>query len=285
MSENRIRVLIVEDEANIRRFVRMALEAEGHEAFEADTLKRGLIEAGTRRPELVILDLGLPDGDGVDFIRELRAWSAIPVIVLSARSAENDKIAALDAGADDYLVKPFGAGELMARVRAQIRRNALTDSGKPVLSFGDIRIDLTRRVVERKGEPLHLTPIEYRLLTSLASQPNRVVTHRQLLQLVWGPGHAEDTHYVRVHMANLRRKIERDASMPRYIRTESGVGYRLTPDKEIFLGSIEVRSVERSLRALLQTQKKPGGRFRRPGSRLPKGLVCQHDLPEFDESG
>jgi two-component system KDP operon response regulator KdpE len=226
MSETRTRVLIVEDEADIRRFVRMALESEGQEVFEADSVKRGLIEAGTRRPELVILDLGLPDGDGVDFIRDLRAWSAIPVIVLSARSGENDKIAALDAGADDYLVKPFGAGELLARVRAQSRRHAGTKAGEPTISFGDISIDLIRRVVERKGEQLHLTPIEYRLLTYLTSQPNRVITHRQLLQAVWGPGHAEDTHYVRVHMANLRKKVEQDASMPRYIITESGIGYR-----------------------------------------------------------
>jgi two-component system KDP operon response regulator KdpE len=227
MSEVRARVLIVEDEADIRRFVRMALESDGYDAFEADCSKRGLIEAGSRRPELVILDLGLPDGDGVDFIRDLRGWSACPVIVLSARSGEADKIAALDAGADDYLVKPFGAGELMARVRAQLRRHLQqTSDGQPLIHFGDICIDLTRRVVERKGQPLHLTPIEYRLLTYLAAQPNRVVTHRQLLKVVWGPGHAEDTHYVRVHMANLRKKIEADASMPRHVLTETGIGYR-----------------------------------------------------------
>ena len=226
MSEIRARVLIVEDEADIRRFVRMALESEGHEAFEADCVSRGLIEAGTRRPELVVLDLGLPDGDGVDFIRDLRSWSTCPVIVLSARSAEADKIAALDAGADDYLVKPFGAGELMARVRAQLRRNLQQTAGEALLSFGDIRVDLARRVVEREGQPLHLTPIEYRLLTYLAAQPNRVVTHRQLLKVVWGPGHAEDTHYVRVHLANLRKKIEADASMPKHLITEAGIGYR-----------------------------------------------------------
>jgi len=226
MSEIRARILIVEDEADIRRFVRMALESEGHETFEADGVKRGLIEAGTRRPELVVLDLGLPDGDGVDFIRDLRGWSAIPVIVLSARSSEADKITALDAGADDYLVKPFGAGELMARVRAQLRRLQQASAGEPLIRFGDICIDLTRRVVERNGAALHLTPIEYRLLTYLAAQPNRVVTHRQLLKIVWGPGHAEDTHYVRVHMANLRKKIEADASMPRYLITEAGIGYR-----------------------------------------------------------
>jgi len=227
MTEIRARVLIVEDEADIRRFVRMALESAGHEAFEADGVKRGLIEAGTRRPELVILDLGLPDGDGVDLIRDLRGWSAIPILVLSARGSELDKIAALDAGADDYLVKPFGAGELMARVRAQLRRHAQpTAVGEPLIQFGDVRIDLAHRVVERDGQPVHLTPIEYSLLTTLATQPNRVVTHRQLLKVIWGPGHAEDNHYVRVHMANLRKKIEADASMPRYIITESGIGYR-----------------------------------------------------------
>jgi len=229
MSENRCRLLIIEDEADIRRFLRMTLESEGHEVFEADTLKRGLIEAGTRRPELVILDLGLPDGDGVDFIRDLRSWSAIPVIVLSARSNENDKILALDAGADDYLVKPFGSGELMARVRAQIRRCALPDSTNATSSaihFGEISVDVARRVVERKGEVLHLTPIEYRLLVYLVSQPERVITHRQLLKNVWGPGHLEDSHYVRVHMANLRKKIEDNPSMPKHIMTESGVGYR-----------------------------------------------------------
>jgi len=227
MSEPRARVLIVEDEADIRRFVRLALQAEGLEAYEADGVKRGLIEAGTRRPDLVVLDLGLPDGDGVDFVRELRGWSGAPVIVLSARSGEADKIAALDAGADDYLVKPFGAGELMARVRAQLRRAAPREAGADAtLAFGDVVVDLARRVVTRGGAPLHLTPIEYRLLTHLAGQPDRVITHRQLLQAVWGPGHVEDTHYVRVHMANLRKKIEHDASQPRHLLTVSGVGYR-----------------------------------------------------------
>ena len=230
MTELHARVLIVEDEADIRRFVRMALEGEGHEAFEADSLKRGLIDAATRRPDLLVLDLGLPDGDGVDLIRDLRSWSAMPVIVLSARGGEADKIAALDAGADDYLVKPFGAGELLARVRAQLRRHAQqTPAGEPAIDFGDVHVDLVRRVVERGGQPLHLTPIEYRLLTQLATQPDRVITHQQLLKAVWGPGHTEDTHYVRVHMANLRKKIEADASMPRHLVTEAGIGYRFVP--------------------------------------------------------
>jgi two-component system KDP operon response regulator KdpE len=227
VADIRLRVLVVEDEADIRRFVRLALEAEGHEVYEADGLRRGLIDAASRRPDLIILDLGLPDGDGIELLCDLRHWSPVPVIVLSARSAEADKIAALDAGADDYLAKPFGVGELLARVRAQLRRSAQqTPAGETVIRFGDIAVDLVRRTVERAGRPLHLTPIEYRLLTHLAGQPDRVITHRQLLKAVWGPGHIEDTHYVRVHMANLRKKVELDASQPRHFLTETGVGYR-----------------------------------------------------------
>lgn len=228
--ELRARILVVEDEPDIRRFVRLSLESEGHEVFEVSTLQRALIEAGSRRPDLAVVDLGLPDGDGVELIRDLRGWSQAPVIVLSARGGEADKVAALDAGADDYLVKPFGAAELLARVRAQLRRQALAPaSPQTVLRFGRTAVDLARRVVERDGEPLHLTPIEYRLLTHLAAQPDRVVTHQQLLKAVWGPGHAQDTHYVRVHMANLRKKVEDDASMPRHLLTEAGIGYRFRP--------------------------------------------------------
>ncbi len=227
MAESNARLLIVEDEAELRRIVRVILEAEDYEVHEADGLQRGLIEAGTRRPDLLVLDLGLPDGDGVDLVREFRKWSTAPVIVLSARTGEADKIGALDAGADDYLVKPFGAGELLARVRAQLRRHQQqTPAGDARIAFGDIVVDLARRTVLRGGEALHLTPIEYRLLTHLAAQPDRVVTHQQLLKAVWGPGHAEDTHYVRVHMANLRKKVEADASMPRHLVTEAGIGYR-----------------------------------------------------------
>ena len=225
-------ILVVEDEDEIRRFVRLSLQAEGHAVHEAATLQRGLIEAGTRRPDLLVLDLGLPDGDGVSLISELRSWSAAPVIVLSARSGEADKIRALDAGADDYLVKPFGAGELLARVRAQLRRRPLAAAGTeaaPVLRFGEVMVDLARRVVERAGQPLHLTPIEYKLLIHLATQPDRVITHQQLLKAVWGPGHAEDLHYVRVHMANLRKKVEPQPSMPVHLLTEAGVGYRFVP--------------------------------------------------------
>ncbi len=228
--ELRARILVVEDEPDIRRFVRLTLQSEGHEVFEAATFQRGLIEAGSRRPDLAIVDLGLPDGDGAALIRDMRTWSTAPVIVLSARSAEADKVAALDAGADDYLVKPFGAAEMLARVRAQLRRQALTpSSAQALLRFGRTTVDMAKRTVERDGVPLHLTPIEYRLLTHLAAQPDRVVTHQQLLKAVWGPGHAEDTHYVRVHMANLRKKVEDDASMPRHLLTEAGIGYRFRP--------------------------------------------------------
>lgn len=230
MSEPKPRILIIEDEIDIRRFVCLALESEAYETFEAGSIERGLIEAGTRRPDLVVLDLGLPDGDGVDFIRDLRGWSAAPVIVLSARSGETDKISALDAGADDYLVKPFGSGELLARVRAQLRRSAQqTSAGESEVRFGDVYVDLMQRRVTRAGQAVHLTPIEYRLLTHLITQPNRVLTHRQLLMEIWGPSHPDDTHYVRVHMANLRKKIESHPSMPKFLVTEAGVGYRFMP--------------------------------------------------------
>ena len=230
---NPLRILLVEDEELIRRFVRLTLSAADYEVFEAAQLQRGLIEAGTRRPDLLVLDLGLPDGDGLDLIRDLRTWSQIPIIVLSARSAETDKIQALDAGADDYLVKPFGAGELLARVRAQLRRHQhQAGTGASTIAFGDILIDLGKRSASRQGQALHLTPIEYRLLTYLAAHPARVLTHQQLLQAVWGPGHASDTHYVRVHMANLRKKIERDAARPEFLHTEIGIGYRFVPTED-----------------------------------------------------
>jgi two-component system KDP operon response regulator KdpE len=230
MSEANPRLLIVEDEAEIRRFVRLALESEGIEVYEADGVKRAIVEAGTRRPDLVVLDLGLPDGDGVDFIRDLRGWSDVPLIVLSARTAESDKIAALDAGADDYLIKPFGSGELLARVRAQLRRrSAGTAQRAAQVSFGDVSLDLARRVVQRGGETLHLTPIEFRLLAHLVGHPDCVLTHRQLLKAVWGPSHMEDSHYVRIFMGQLRRKLEADPSRPRHLLTEVGVGYRFVP--------------------------------------------------------
>ena len=224
------RVLLVEDEAEIRRYVKLALEGEGLEVFEAGTLKAAAAEAGTRLPDLVVLDLGLPDGDGVDFIRDLRGWTEVPVIILSARSAEAEKVNALDAGADDYLTKPFGRAELLARARAQLRRRgseAMLKSQQ--ISFGDISVDLDERMVRRRGESVHLTPIEFKLLTHLVHHPNRVLTHRQLLRNVWGGTHVEHSHYLRVFMANLRRKLEADPSRPQHLITEIGVGYRFVP--------------------------------------------------------
>ncbi len=221
------RLLLIEDDPAIRRFVRQALEAAGHQVFEAETLQRGLIDAATRKPDLIVLDLGLPDGDGIDLIRDLRGWSALPVIVLSARVGESDKIEALDAGADDYLVKPFSVGELMARVRAALRRHA--GGGSPVqsvLSFGDCEIDLARRSVRRGGEHVHLTPVEYKLLAAVASREGQVLTHRQLLREVWGPGSVEHSHYLRIYMGHLRRKLELDPAQPAHFLTETGVGYR-----------------------------------------------------------
>jgi len=221
------RVLVVEDDPDIRRFVRLALESEGLGVSEAASVERATVEAGLRAPDLVVLDLGLPDGDGVAFVRTLRTWSSAPVLVLSARSGESDKVRALDAGADDYLVKPFGSAELLARTRAHLRRrlqHAVADEA--VLRFGDLEIDRARRKVLRTGQAVHLTPIEYRLLALLVRHPDRVLTHRWLLQELWGPAHADQTHYVRVHMGNLRKKLEADPSRPRWLLTETGVGYR-----------------------------------------------------------
>jgi two-component system KDP operon response regulator KdpE len=222
--------ILVEDERQIRRFVRTALETEGWHVFEAETLKGGLVEAGTRKPDVVILDLGLPDGDGVEFIHDFRTWSAVPVIVLSARTHETDKIKALDAGADDYLVKPFGVGELLARVRAVLRRKAAAGSDRlSVFRFGDVEVDLSRRVVRKRGAEVHLTAIEYRLLSTMISNVEKVVTNRQILREVWGPSYVAHEHYVRVHMSHLRRKLEDDSAQPKHLLTETAVGYRLVP--------------------------------------------------------
>ena len=231
MSANHPVAVIVEDEPQIRRFVRAALEAEDWQVFEAETIRQGLTEAGTRRPDLIVLDLGLPDGDGVDYLRDLRAWSQVPVIVLSARTGEADKIAALDAGADDYLTKPFGVGEMMARVRVALRRQrqaAPADSS--TFGFGAVQVDFTTRRVRRDDEDVHLTPIEYRLLGVLIANAGRVLTHRTLLRETWGPAHGDRTHYLRVYMANLRQKLEADPARPRHLITETGVGYRLLVD-------------------------------------------------------
>lgn len=226
-------VLIVEDDAPIRRFVRSALEGEGMHVTEADCAQRGLIDAATRRPDLLILDLGLPDRDGVELIRELRTWSSSPVLVLSARTDEADKVMALDAGADDYLTKPFGVPELLARIRALQRRIVQpAQAASTVLCFGEVAVDLVRRTVTRADEAVHLTPIEYRLLALLATNAGRVMTQRQLLKEVWGPGHIEDGHYLRVFVASLRKKLEADPLRPVLIKTETGVGYRLVHDPE-----------------------------------------------------
>ncbi|HMD27875.1 MAG TPA: two-component system response regulator KdpE [Steroidobacteraceae bacterium] len=221
-------VILIEDERQIRRFVRTALETEGWIVNEAETMRQGLTDAGTRKPDLIILDLGLPDGDGVEFLHDLRGWSKVPVIVLSARVNEQDKIEALDAGADDYLTKPFGIGELLARVRAASRRRleAGAEVGS-VFEFGDVKIDLSLRTAHKGGTPIHLTPIEYRLLSLLIANAGKVLTHRQILREVWGPAHSEDGHYVRVYMGHLRHKLEDDPTQPKHILTETAVGYRL----------------------------------------------------------
>ncbi|EKM0526789.1 two-component system response regulator KdpE [Cronobacter turicensis] len=221
-----ISVLIVEDEKEIRRFLRTALESEGLRVYDAETLQRGLIEAATRKPDLVILDLGLPDGDGIDFIRDYRQWSQTPVIVLSARSDEQDKIAALDAGADDFLGKPFGIGELQARLRVALRRHGGAGQSDPVVSFSDITVDLAARRITRGAEEIHLTPIEFRLLGVLLNNPGKVLTQRQLLSQVWGPNAVEHSHYLRIYMGHLRQKLESDPARPRHLLTETGIGYR-----------------------------------------------------------
>jgi two-component system KDP operon response regulator KdpE len=222
-------VLVVEDEPEMRRFLTAALESHDCRAVEATTARQGLAQASGRNPDVILLDLGLPDGDGIDVTRRIREWSRAPIIVISARGREQDKIAALDAGADDYLTKPFGVGELMARLRVALRHAARAGqgSGEPVFSVGDIRVDLERRQVWVGSAEIHLTPIQYRLLTTLARHAGKVLTHRRLLAEVWGPNVAEHAHYVRVYMAQLRHKLERDPARPRYLLTEPGVGYRL----------------------------------------------------------
>lgn len=221
-----INVLIVEDEHAISRFLRAALEGDGLRVFDAGTLQRGLIEAATRKPDLVILDLGLPDGDGIDFIREVRQWSQMPIIVLSARAEETDKIAALDAGADDYLSKPFGIGELQARLRVALRRHSATTPAEPVFTFSDIQVDLAARRILRGAQEIHLTPIEFRLLAILLNNNGKVLTQRQLLNQVWGPNAVEHSHYLRIYMGHLRQKLEVDPARPRHLLTETGIGYR-----------------------------------------------------------
>jgi two-component system KDP operon response regulator KdpE len=220
-------VLLVEDEPQMRRFLRAALTSHGYRLVEAETGAEGIALATSHNPEVVVLDLGLPDLDGLEVTRRLREFARVPIIVLSARGREEDKVAALDAGADDYVTKPFSTVELLARVRVALRHAEGRAPDDPVLAFGTLMIDLGRREVTRDGQAVRLTPIEYRLLTTLARNAGRVMTHRHLLKEVWGPAHGDDTHYLRVYMAQLRRKVEADPSNPQLLLTEPGVGYRL----------------------------------------------------------
>jgi two-component system KDP operon response regulator KdpE len=232
VSTNTSTLVVIEDDPQIRRFLRTGLSTEPFRIFEAETGRAGLVEAATRKPDLVILDLGLPDLDGVEVVSELRQWYTRPIIILSARSSEQEKIKALDAGADDYLTKPFGIGELLARIRAALRR-AARDAGVAAensIEFGEVRVDLAARRVQRAGSDVHLTPNEYRLLAALVRHAGKVCTHRQLLADVWGPSHVEHGHYLRIYMAQLRHKLEPDPTNPRFLRTEAGVGYRLLID-------------------------------------------------------
>ena len=225
-------ILIIEDEAHIARFIKTAMEQEGYQVYTADSSHRGLIEAATRRPDLLILDLGLPDGDGCDVIADIRTWSSLPILVLSARSDEQDKIKSLNLGADDYLVKPFSMGELIARVNAHMRRWQVGYEAPSQIELGNVSIDLTQRQVKKKSKDVHLTPIEYRLLTVLIRYAEKVLTHKQLLNEVWGKGHNHQEHYVRIFMSNLRQKLEDNPSRPNFFLTEIGVGYKLHIPKD-----------------------------------------------------
>ena len=228
MTQDGAQVLLIEDEAQMRKFIRASLSSHGYRVIEAERASEGLMLASSQNPELVLLDLGLPDADGIAVTKQLRACGRVPIIVISARGREDDKVAALDAGADDYLTKPFGVNELLARMRVAQRH--MHEGGAPVeqvFEFADLRIDLERREVSRAGEVVHLAPIEYKLLVLLARHAGKVLTHRQILKEVWGASYASQTHYVRVQMAELRKKIEPDPSRPKLLVTEPGVGYRL----------------------------------------------------------
>jgi len=226
-------ILLIEDEPQMRRFLRVTLQSCGYRLVEAATGEEGLAQAATRSPDVILLDLGLPDLDGLEVTRRLREWSVVPIIVLSAREQERDKVKALDAGADDYLTKPFGAGELLARIRVGLRHRTLQQSGQiePVFAIDDLRVDLARRQVFLGDREVHLTPIEYRLLAVLIRNAGKVVTHSQLLKEVWGPPHMNQTQYLRVYMAQLRHKLEADPTRPRFFLNEPGVGYRLRLDE------------------------------------------------------
>jgi two-component system, OmpR family, KDP operon response regulator KdpE len=225
-------ILIIEDEPQIRHFLRTTLTAEGYRVIEAESGERGALEAATHKPDLVMVDLGLPDLDGVEVVRRIRAWSALPILILSARSAEADKIAALDAGADDYVTKPFGVGELTARIRVALRHAAhgAQQDAAGLLRLGSVEVDLERRLVRADGMDVHLTPIEFRLLGCLARHAGMVLTHRHLLREVWGPSYIDQSHYLRIYMKQLRHKLEPDPARPRFLLTETGVGYRLVAE-------------------------------------------------------
>jgi two-component system KDP operon response regulator KdpE len=231
MTEPRPAILVVEDEPEIRRFLRASLAAEGYRVVEAASGERGAIDAGTHKPDMAIVDLGLPDLDGVEVIRRIRSWSPMPIVVLSARVQERSKIDALDAGADDYITKPFGVGELLARVRVALRNRARSGSGERILTLGKASVDLEKRRAIRDGAEVRLTPVEFKLLVCLAKHLGMVVTHRQLLSEVWGPTHTEHTHYLRVYMKGLREKLEDDPARPKHLITETGVGYRLLAEE------------------------------------------------------
>jgi two-component system KDP operon response regulator KdpE len=228
MANHIANVILIEDDHQILRFVSSALENENFQVFCAETGKQGLIEISTRKPDVVILDLGLPDIDGLEVIHETRNWSNIPIIVLSARTQEAQKVAALDAGADDFLSKPFGTPELLARVRAQLRRRSMLgeDSHQGIYDFGNLNVDLHRRLVSKDSQSVHLTPIEFRLFTVLVKNAGRVVTQKQLLKDVWGPSYVENEHYLRIYMSHLRQKLEKDPAQPEHLLTEVGVGFR-----------------------------------------------------------
>src|SRR5512133_2599889 len=232
MSDSDALVLVVEDEAPMRRFIRASLTSHGYRILEAERVSEALTLITAHAPELILLDLGLPDGDGIELLQQLREWNRVPILVISARGREEEKVLALDAGADDYVTKPFGVRELLARMRVALRRSraAESKSASQVLVFGALQIDLVRREVRRESEPLRLTPIEYKLLVLLAQNAGKVLTHRQILNDVWGPAYANQSHYVRVHMAELRKKVEHDPSRPKLLVTEPGVGYRLRDD-------------------------------------------------------
>lgn len=235
MSQDKGLILLIEDEPQMQRFLRIVLQGQGFRFIEAQTGQEGLVQAATRSPDIILLDLGLPDIDGLEVTRRLREWSDIPIIVLSAREQEQDKIKALDAGADDYLTKPFGAGELLARIRVAVRHKVMRQAGQgePVFILDNLRVDMSQRQVFLNEQEVHLTPIEYKLLTVLIQNAGKVVTHSQLLKEVWGPSYSKETQYLRVYMTQLRHKLESDPARPRFLINEPGIGYRLKIDPGI----------------------------------------------------